>query len=109
MYTPDKWVIVKIDLEKESFYKVLGGWSGGYLEGQSWRMNSGIAKISQEGDYLLIHGYSGSIYKCHKNAYGTNMIMAGVLSQMEQNKKSKVTLIDEKAVPQLELYEKSEN
>ena len=33
MYNPDKWIIVK--LPKGA--KVLGSWSGGYLDGDSWQ------------------------------------------------------------------------
>jgi len=32
MHTPDSWVIIKIDNPEydKPYYKVLGGWSGGY-------------------------------------------------------------------------------
>lgn len=79
-YNPDKWVIVGI----EGNYKVLGGWSGGYLDGDSWRLSSGLVKIeedSENSDYYLMHNHSGSIYKCHKNAEGTNFISAGILAK----------------------------
>lgn len=33
VYTPDTWVILEIQSAGETFYKVLGGWSGGYLNG----------------------------------------------------------------------------
>lgn len=89
MYTPDKWIILKIKYKTETLYKVLAGWSGSYLEGQSWKLNSGINKISMDGDYYLFEGYSGSTYKCHKNAYGTNMITSGVLADLLSNPKTK--------------------
>ena len=42
-YTPDSWVIVKIQSEKYgTLHKVLAGWSGSYLYGASWKMSSGI-------------------------------------------------------------------
>lgn len=82
-YTPDKWVILKLNNKGETAYKVLAGWSGGYLDGQSWKINSGITKVEEDDNYLLFHGYSGSVYKCHKRGYGTNMIMNGVLAQLE--------------------------
>ena len=66
-YKPDNWVIVEIDNDGEPFYKVLAGWSGGYLDGDSWRMNSGITSIEAFETYYLIHGESGSIYQCYKN------------------------------------------
>jgi hypothetical protein len=82
MYTPDNWVILKIVLPGEVNYKVLAGWSGGYLDGDSWRMNSGITKVEEEGDYFLFHGYSGSIYRCHKDAEALRSNIAGILTEL---------------------------
>lgn len=81
VYNPDKWVIVGMD----NNYKVLGGWSGGYLDGGSWRLSSGLLKIEEDpenSDYYLMHNHSGSIYKCHKNAEGVNIISASILSKL---------------------------
>lgn len=88
-YNPDRWVILKIKGKSETLFKVLAGWSGSYIEGQSWKINSGITKVSQEGDYYLFEGHSGSVYKCHKNSYGTNMISAGILSELLSDPKTK--------------------
>lgn len=63
-YLPDSWVILKIN---DELYKVLAGWSGGYLSGDSWKINSGIVKIEEHDEYYSIYGESGSIYECHKN------------------------------------------
>lgn len=82
-YRPDKWVILKISEGEKSLLKVLAGWSGSYLEGQSWKVNSGVNKCETDENHFLLHGYSGSVYKCHKKAYGTNMIMGGIISQLE--------------------------
>lgn len=97
MYTPDKWIILKIKHEQETIFKVLAGWSGSYLEGQSWKINNGITKVSEEGQFYLFEGYSGSIYKCHKKAYGTNLITAGVLSKIlsDPNTKDSVEAMDD--------------
>jgi hypothetical protein len=72
----EHWQIVKIG----ETYKVFASWSGGYLDGDSWRLNSGIESVDVDGDYYLFHGYSGSIYKCHKDMEGTNAYGAAVLS-----------------------------
>lgn len=85
MYKPDRWTIVKIYDKSEAFiYKVVAGWSGGYLQGDSWRVNSGIVEIKVEGDDVLFIGASGSVYKCHKETYGTNMLSGGVLAKMKE-------------------------
>lgn len=70
-YIPDKWLILKF-LKGEVFYKVFATWSGGYANGDEWKLNSGITKVEEDGDYYLFYGYSGSVYRCHKNGYGSN-------------------------------------
>lgn len=72
---PDQWSIIKID----DIYKVFGSWSGGYLDGDSWRLNSGIDRIEEDGDYWLFYGYSGSCYRCHKRTYGISSPYNGAI------------------------------
>lgn len=81
-YIPDNWVIVKITRPEGVVHKVLAGWSGGYLDGDHWRMNSGIVSITQEGDYTLFHGQSGSVYKCHKDCQRLAMATAGIYNTL---------------------------
>jgi hypothetical protein len=70
--TPDAWVIVKIEHRglENPLYKVVAGWNGGYLHGNSWRVNSGITSVEEWEDYFVFHGASGSNYTCHKLRYG---------------------------------------
>ena len=71
--TPEQWVILKIPTEDNidvPYYKVFAGWRGGYLDGDRWRLNSGITRVEEDDDYYYFYGYSGSCYKCLKNAYG---------------------------------------
>ena len=71
MQTPDKWVILKINSEiNNEIYKVFASWGGGYLDGDYWRINSGIVEVEEDENYYYFYGYSGSIYKCHKHTYG---------------------------------------
>jgi hypothetical protein len=63
---PEKWVILKF----KGTYKVFGTWRGSYLEGDSWRLNSGVERITQDATHYYFHGYSGSCYRCNKKAYG---------------------------------------
>ena len=89
IYTPDRWVIVKITQENdEVIHKVLAGWSGGYLDGDSWQLNSGITESRIDGDYYEFDGYSGSTYRCHKNGEGMNMIMLSALGQFQDMAKA---------------------
>jgi hypothetical protein len=93
-YYPDSWVVIKITeetlnasntayIEGRTYYKVLGGWSGSYLHGDSWRLNSGINLVFEHEDEIHFYSHSGSNYICHKNAYGLRMNTAGVFKQMQ--------------------------
>lgn len=85
-YFPDNWVVLKLKDGKldRGCYKVLAGWSGGYLHGDSWRMNSGIERVTDEGDYLKFWGYSGSCYVVYKKAYGLRMSTSGVYNSLKK-------------------------
>lgn len=67
MIEPEKWVILELP---DKQYKVFATWAGGYLDGDKWKLNSGIEKIEQDDDFYYFTGYSGSCYKCHKKGYG---------------------------------------
>ena len=98
-YFPDSWVVLKIKQGKldSGFYRVLGGWSGGYTTGDSWRMNSGISKVTEDGDNYKFWGHSGSCYVCHKDSYRLTMANIGVYNQLieQQGFEGQVTLMDE--------------
>jgi hypothetical protein len=70
-YTPDQWQIVKIT-GTDPHYRVFGSWSGGYLDGDSWKLNSGITSVTEDDEWFYFYGYSGSVYQCRKAAYGVS-------------------------------------
>lgn len=83
MNKPDKWVVVKLEKKnEETIYKVFGTWLGGYLDGDAWRLNSGIVRVEENNDFYDFYGYSGSCYSCHSKSYGTNYYTQGALDQM---------------------------
>lgn len=85
-YNPDRWLVVKITTAKERLYKVFATWSGGYGGGDSWKMNSGITHATLINGRWDFAGYSGSVYSCHKDGYGTNgyggNVLQGFIDQM---------------------------
>ena len=85
-YNPDKWVVVKITSDKFSpVYKVFACWYGGWAGSDSWKLNSGITKVTEKGDYFFFDGSSGSVYACRKGTYGTNLYGGGILDSMIAN------------------------
>jgi hypothetical protein len=94
----DNWVIVKLTSPEGVVHKLLRGWSGGYLDGDSWHMNSGIVRAEVEGDYIFFHGESGSVYKCHKDAQRLSNSTAGIYNTLVEQGKQKgvvVEMVDE--------------
>ena len=91
---PDKWVVLKITRGDEVGYKVLAGWKGSYLEGDSWRLNSGVKDIDANGNHFLFYGYSGSVYICHKDRYGFTTQTAGIYNMMAENHHVPLTTVD---------------
>lgn len=88
-YFPENWVVIKYELDGKPEYKVLGGWRGGYLDGDSWRLNSGVTKVEDYDNHFHFYGYSGSVYHCRKNGYGiTGLHNNGVLQQILEDGKS---------------------
>ena len=78
-YTPERWVVLDINNGTEVIRKVFAGWYGGYLNGESWKLNSGNVKEEEFDDRWEFTGYSGSIYICYKNAYSMSGYMFSLL------------------------------
>lgn len=100
-YMPDRWIIVKIHQDgKSPWHRVLGSWYGGYLNGDSWRLSSGITKVVEHDKHYEIHNESGSVYTCYKSAVGTSSLSAGILNnwcnEAEQRDGVAITVIDVK-------------
>jgi hypothetical protein len=87
-YIPDKWLVVKIEGGKFPLtYKVFACWYGGYLNEDSWKLNSGITKVTKEDNFYLFEGYSGSVYSCSEKRYGSTMYGYGVLHDIIEKSK----------------------
>ena len=77
-YAPDAWVIVKV----HDTHKVLAGFYGGYVHGDSWRLSSGITRIEETETHWLIHNVSGSIYCCHKEQERLTTLTGSILQRI---------------------------
>jgi len=105
-YRPDNWVVIFLNGD-DPHYRVLVGWSGGYLSGDSWRMNSGIVRCEETtetrmfnnkeytAEYFDFYGSSGSCYSCNKNTYGLRMNNAYIWNQLQEKYGDKVQMMDE--------------
>lgn len=94
-YNPDCWKVVEIDMPDNSkMLKVFGTWRGNYVNGDSWRLNSGVSGVEREGDLIHFYGFSGSTYTVHKDAEGTSGYTGGVLASMIDNSNGKARVLD---------------
>ena len=114
-YRPDNWVVIKMTRQQplpsygarpswaqgehnhEVTYKVLAGWNPGYLDGESWRMNSGVDFVVDHKDEVHFHGRSGSNYICGKGQYGMRRNGSSIFERMTKESESMdidVTLLD---------------
>lgn len=95
-YTPDCWVIIEINnpQKNDKLCKVFGGWDNSAEE--SWRINSGIAEITQPKKSSAIfhfHGYTGSVYECNIHDYGLNDYMKKLYENFHKVAKAQGVLI----------------
>lgn len=83
-YTPDSWVVVKItSTAGEPIFKVLASWYGGFDGSDNWKLNSGIKAVTESHNSYEFWGYSGSVYRCWKNAERMNRLTHAVYSDLE--------------------------
>lgn len=100
VYTPDSFVIIEIDMsnvapEHPKTYKILAGWSGGYLDGTLWRLNSGITHVTFDMEAISVYGSSGSRYDVYMYQYGLRMATAPTWSIISAAYPDKVRLLTE--------------
>lgn len=106
-YYPDKFVIIKTVSEYGIQYKVFASWYGGYTGSDSWKLSSGITKITKTDKGYEFLNYSGSTYFCSKETYGmslyTDSIYAGFVNQLKDTPKISIEIIKEEAIDSLKV------
>lgn len=95
-YYPNCWVVIRMHYKEEVVYKVLGGWSGNYTQGDSWRLNSGIKKAEYDiaKDVWKFYGSSGSVYVCQPDQYKLGLSTYPVWNQMLEKHPNNVRLLE---------------
>lgn len=84
-YKPDKWAVIKLTKNDKNIYRILGSWSGGYLDGDSWRLSSGVNMITENDDCFIFNNQSGSRYICNKKSYGMNIVTSNIFEQLKDS------------------------
>lgn len=93
--TPDAWVIIKYN-GNEQFQKILAGWSGSYLYGDSWRMSSPIKElyIDIDKDYITATTDSGSVYTLFRQYQGLRMSNLGIYNELKEKFKDRIEMVE---------------
>ena len=95
-YTPDNWVVIKYKYKDEpAHYRILAGTSGGYLDSDTWRINSGIVRVEETEHSFLFYGASGSCYECIKTAYCIRRNNSGIWIHLKESELFDVELMPE--------------
>ena len=83
---PDSWVIIEVKTPAGQFQKILSGWSGGYLYGDSWRMSSPMKElnIKVNQDFFTVDTETGSRYTLYKSRQGLRMSNAGIYNELKE-------------------------
>lgn len=105
-YKPDRWIIVKIQaVGQEAYYRVFAGWYGGFTQGDSWKLSSGIEKSIDHGTHYEFPQSSGSTYLCHKGSHGCSSYMASIYRGFAEDCEKNGMIfeaVDENFIPLLE-------
>ena len=98
-YHPDTWVMIKFMHKGSPIYKILAGWGGSYLHGQSWKLNSGVTSVTEDDTHYHFKGASGSVYICHKRSYGfsgyTSQVFNSFVEQLRGQDETTMEPLDE--------------
>jgi hypothetical protein len=90
LYSPDSWMLLEITNDEGTRYKVFGVWAGGYVNGDNWRLNSGVVSVDEDDTHYSFYGASGSVYKCRKGSHRLTAYCSCVVSQMIETGYAKV-------------------
>ena len=92
-YVPDRWVILEIDVSNSNSRKILSGWYGGYTQGDSWRLSSGIVDVKEYKSYYEVINHSGSIYTLYKNSEGMSSYMQDIYNSWIKQDEIKLKIV----------------
>lgn len=85
-YTPDAWVALDISSEEtDPIRKILVGWYGGYANGDSWKLSSGVVNTTEYPDRYEFLNASGSLYVCYKGCQRLTGLTGSVLENWRKH------------------------
>jgi len=94
--TPDAWVIIEVKTPAGQFQKILSGWTGGYLYGDSWRMSSPMKElnIKVNQDFFTVATDSGSCYTLWKSRQGLRKSNGDIYNKLKKKFGDMVEIVE---------------
>ena len=94
--TPNSWVVVEINHKGQKYKKIVSGWSGGYLYGDSWRLSSNIKNVDKAHSefYAVVETMSGSVYNLYYQANEMRMSNSGIYNQLKEQFGDSVEIVE---------------
>ena len=94
--TPNSWVVVEITHKDQKYKKIVSGWSGGYLYGDSWRLSSDIKNVDKAHSefYAVVETMSGSVYNLYYQANELRMSNSGIYNQLKEQFGDSVEIVE---------------
>jgi len=94
--TPNSWVVVEINHKDQKYKKIVSGWSGGYLDVDSWRLSSDIKRVDKAHSpfYAVVETMSGSVYNLYYQANGMRMSNAGIYDELKDRFGDDVEIVE---------------
>lgn len=76
--TPDRWVAVQVETEEDRYTRIIAGWYGGYVGGNSYRISTPIVEEREDEHNIYFSTESGSTYICNRSAEGMTTLTSGI-------------------------------
>lgn len=94
--TPNSWVVVEITHKGQKYKKIVSGWSGGYLGGDSWRLSSDVKNVDKTHSefYAVVETFSGSVYNLYYQANELRMSNTGIYNQLKEQFGNDVEIVE---------------
>lgn len=91
-YSPDCWIIVEISGTSipKTHRRILAGWYGDFLQGDSWKLSSGIESVTERLEHWEVANTSGSIYMLHKNNEGFSRLTQAIFESYKEDSSDEI-------------------
>jgi hypothetical protein len=96
-YYPDVWQPIEITVDSEKYIRIMAGWYGGYLNGDSWKLSSEVENIEKTDHGYIFSNASGSKYYCNKETVRfsglTGSVFQNLCDQAEETNSIKLRVM----------------